>query len=167
MEIELSNEKLVTISKTDSLTKALNNAGILEKIGYFINNKRKNEFCILMFDIDNFKAINDNFGHIVGDKCLKRLSLKARESFREIDSLGRYGGDEFIVVLPGTPLSHAKIIAERFRKNVSNTDSPHFTISMGISSFPHDSSTVKGLIYCRPIRDFINRRKRVKILFLI
>ncbi len=99
-----------------------------------------------MFDIDSFKSINDNLGHIAGDKCLKHMAFLARQSIRDDDQLGRYGGDEFIIVLPTANLKTAAIVAERFRKNVEQTDDPHFTVSVGISAYPENGSTVKELI---------------------
>ncbi|MCX7710942.1 MAG: GGDEF domain-containing protein [Clostridia bacterium] len=145
-EIERSNEKLVSIAKTDALTKAYNKAAILEVINHLIDTKPTKEFTILMFDIDHFKTINDTLGHIEGDKCIKKTALLAQNSIRDIDSLGRYGGDEFIIVLPEASLSHAKLVAERFRKRVAETENPHFTVSIGLANYPNDARTVKDLI---------------------
>ena len=65
---------------------------------------------------------------------------------REFDLIGRYGGDEFVIVLPGTSQHHALQIAERFRKTIEQTDAPHYTISIGIATYPRDGITVKALI---------------------
>jgi diguanylate cyclase (GGDEF)-like protein len=116
--------------------------GTIEKL----INSRINEFSILMFDIDNFKGINDTYGHIAGDMCIKRLALIAKSSIRDEDSIGRYGGDEFVVVLPSLTISQARLVAERFRKKVDETESPHFSVSIGIASYPQDASNVKELI---------------------
>jgi diguanylate cyclase (GGDEF)-like protein len=144
--IELSNEKLVNISKTDSLTKTINKAAIFETIEKLIALNNSSEFCILMFDVDNFKHINDQYGHIEGDKCLKKIALMSKSNIRESDSLGRYGGDEFVIILPQTSLSQAKMIAEKFRKKVDSSDKPHYSVSIGIASFPQDGVTAKELI---------------------
>lgn len=146
MEIERINQNLVNISKIDSLSKALNKHAILDSIDNLINTKSKNEFSIMMFDIDNFKTINDTFGHVTGDKCIKALATLAKANLREFDLVGRYGGDEFIIVLPGANLLQSLQIAERFRKKVETTEQPHYTISLGIATYPKDGSTVKELV---------------------
>lgn len=146
LELENINKKLMDISKIDALSNVLNKAAILKAIERLINDKPKSELTILMFDIDDFKAINDNHGHIVGDKCIRTLSSTARSNFRDIDLVGRYGGDEFIVVLPETGSRQAITIAERFRKIVAESTSPRFTISIGISSYPSDGTDVRSLI---------------------
>lgn len=145
-EIEKSNERLLEISKTDMLTKAFNKVTIMNIIDRLINNKRIEVFSILMFDIDNFKNINDSLGHVTGDVCLKTLANIASGNIREVDYLGRYGGDEFIIVLPTLGETEAKFVAERFKQKVSETSNPRFTVSIGISSYPKDGQTVKDLI---------------------
>lgn len=145
-EVEKVNQKLINISKTDSMSKVMNKSALLDSIEYLINGKSESEFSILMFDIDNFKIINDTLGHVIGDKCIKTLSATIRNNIRDIDLIGRYGGDEFIIVLPGTGTNQAIIIAERFRKLVDSSESPHYTISIGIATYPNDGANVKALI---------------------
>jgi diguanylate cyclase (GGDEF)-like protein len=146
LELEKVNQKLVSISKIDAMSKVLNKAAILEAIDDLIEKKPKSSFSILMFDIDNFKNINDSLGHMAGDKCIRLLSASVRNNLRDIDIIGRYGGDEFLVVLPDTGAGQAITIAERFRKHIEASDSPHYTISIGISSYPSDGTDVKALI---------------------
>lgn len=146
LEIERVNQNLVNISKTDSLSKTLNKVALLDFIENMILTRPKNEFSIIMFDIDDFKTINDTLGHISGDKCIKTLSTLAKSNLREVDVIGRYGGDEFIIVLPGANTAQALMIAERFRKKIETTEVPHFTISVGIATYPDDGSTTKQLI---------------------
>lgn len=145
-EIERSNERLLEISKTDMLTKAFNKITILNIIERLINNKKIDSFSIVMFDIDNFKVINDSLGHVTGDLCLKTLANIASGNIREVDYLGRYGGDEFIIVLPTLGFSEAKFVAERFKQKVNETSNPRFTVSIGISTYPNDGQTVNELI---------------------
>lgn len=145
-EIEKSNERLLEISKMDLLTKTLNKITILNVIEKLISSKKENAFSILMFDIDNFKVINDSLGHVTGDMCLKTLALIASSNIREVDHLGRYGGDEFIIVLPTLEAKEAKFVAERFRKKINETSNPRFTVSIGIATYPSDGQTVKDLI---------------------
>ena len=96
----------------------------------------------MMFDIDNFKTFNDQFGHLAGDIILKETSNIIKSNSREIDLIGRYGGDEIIMALPMTDPEKAKEIAERIRKMVekhrfSTTYSLiHATISTGIAVYP-------------------------------
>lgn len=145
-EIEKSNERLLEISKTDMLTNTFNKITILNIIEKLISSKRVEVFSILMFDIDNFKTINDSLGHVTGDKCLKTLSVIASGNIREVDYIGRYGGDEFIIVLPTLTENEARFVAERFRKKVNETSNPKFSISIGISTYPYDGQTVRELI---------------------
>lgn len=146
LEIEKVNQNLVNISKTDSMSKVLNKAALLDTIDSMITGKPGSEFSLIMFDIDNFKVINDTLGHVTGDKCIKMLAATARNNIRDIDFIGRYGGDEFIIILPGTPANQAVMIAERFRKRIETSDSPHYTVSIGISSYPSDGTDVKSLV---------------------
>lgn len=145
-EIERSNERLLEMSKTDLLTNTFNKITILSIIEKLISKKKEEKFSILMFDIDNFKTINDSLGHVTGDICLKTLANIASSNIREVDYLGRYGGDEFIIVLSTLSENEAKFVAERFRKKVSETNNPRMTISIGIATYPKDGLTAKELI---------------------
>ncbi len=145
-EIERSHERLLEMSKTDLLTKAYNKFTILNLIEKLINSKKCEVFTILMFDIDNFKTINDSLGHVTGDMCLKTLANIASGNIREVDYIGRYGGDEFIIVLPNLGFNEGKFVAERFKSKVNETSDPKFTVSIGIATYPNDGKTVKELI---------------------
>lgn len=99
-----------------------------------------------MFDIDKFKGINDTYGHIIGDKCLKSLALTASTSVRKTDIVGRYGGDEFIIILPQSGPADALKIGEQFRKNIEKSKNPHFTVSIGVATYPWDGDDMTALI---------------------
>ncbi len=144
--MELSKERIANIARTDDLTGSLNKKTLLDTIDKLIIDKRTHVFSVLMFDIDSFKTINDTHGHITGDKCLKKMAFFARESIRDDDKIGRYGGDEFVIVLPGATIKTAAIVAERFRRNVEKSEDPHFTVSIGIASYPENGKSVKSLI---------------------
>ncbi len=146
LHYEIAKEKLLMKSKTDSLTKAYNKEAIINMIDDLIKFKGKEDFSILMFDIDNFKKINDTYGHINGDICIKSLVNIVRGSIRDVDVLGRYGGDEFLLVLPALDLKEARLVAERLRKNVNTLSNPKFTISIGVATYPQDGKRVKDLI---------------------
>ena len=79
---------------------------------------KKADFSVIMIDIDNFKKVNDRFGHSVGDQVLKKVAELGEAFIRKTDLFGRFGGEEFIVFLPNTSTAQAKMIAERFRTSV-------------------------------------------------
>jgi diguanylate cyclase (GGDEF)-like protein len=146
LEIEMANERLISISKSDSLTGVYNKKAILFEIEKLIFTKPHSQFSILLFDIDNFKLINDNLGHIEGDNCILRTTDLAKSCLRGNEKIGRYGGDEFVVVLPDTSLQQGINIAERLRKKIMDSTEPQFTISIGIASYPEDGTKVKDLV---------------------
>lgn len=139
-------EKMSQINKIDNLTKAYNKKAIFNIMEELIQDRKINGYSIIMFDLDNFKTLNDELGHVQGDMCLKTLSKIAHDSIRGTDYLGRYGGDEFLMVLPKAKLNTAITIAERFRKNIDSQTKPHFTVSVGLASFPDDGKTIKELL---------------------
>ena len=98
-----------------------------------------------MLDLDHFKRINDNFGHLVGDDVLKEMCLRVTGAVRPYDALGRYGGEEFLLVFPETNLEQAQAQAERVRQAVGNRPfqltketSETITISIGVAEFRED-----------------------------
>ena len=145
-EIERSNERLLEISKTDALTKAYNKSAILNIIDKQCTFKNPKTFSIMMFDMDYFKQINDKFGHVQGDICLKTLANIAFGNIRSIDYFGRYGGDEFIIVLPTLSLEEAMHVAERFRAKIAETQNPNLTVSIGVACYPEDGENAKDLL---------------------
>ena len=110
------------------------------------------KLSLLMLDIDNFKALNDHSGHLVGDIILKDIAGLIKGEIREIDIVGRFGGEEFCVVLPETDKDGARLVAERIRERVKSRTFKAYdeelksTISIGISSFPDDGKIVKDLV---------------------
>ena len=106
-------------------------------------------YSVIMLDIDRFKLINDNYGHAVGDEVLKFLSFQLRNTVREQDICCRYGGEEFIILLPDTGIEEAYEIAERLRQNVERAISPigkSVTFSAGIAGFPKQAANSKIVI---------------------
>lgn len=144
--LELSKEKMAQVHKTDNLTGALTKKAMYDTLDKMTADKDKKTFSVLMFDLDKFKSINDTMGHIIGDKCLKILSQIARQSIRDHDHFCRYGGDEFLIILPDADLNTAIIVAERFRRNIEKTDDPHFTVSIGVATYPLDGQSTKTLL---------------------
>lgn len=145
-EIERTNRKLVEKSKTDSMTGLYLKSAVLDTLENMIERSPDTRFALLMLDIDHFKEINDTQGHQLGDKCIKTLAKLLQTSFRKEDIPGRYGGDEFIVILPGTSPVRAYLIADRFRQAVQEKSNPNITISVGIASYPEDGKNAASLI---------------------
>ena len=88
-------------------------------------------FCC--FDIDHFKSINDQYGHWAGDKCLKEIIKRIKPILRETDFLARWGGEEFIILFPGTDIENATGVAERLRKTIENTRFLYHKQEIGIT----------------------------------
>ncbi|MFH1644828.1 MAG: diguanylate cyclase [Candidatus Omnitrophota bacterium] len=106
----------------------------------------------LMIDIDFFKKCNDQYGHLVGDAVLRNTSQVLKKNLREIDLIGRYGGEEFSIILPETGKEPAKVAGERLRSAVEKSivnaynESLNVTISVGVATFPDDTSEASNLI---------------------
>lgn len=141
-KVEYIREK----SQKDPLSKAYNRHGITSEINSLINDSSVKIFSIALFDIDFFKAINDTKGHVIGDECIKFLSYVFMANNRKTDILGRYGGDEFILLMPHVNAPAAIEICDRLRKEVAQKSSPKFSISMGIATFPYDGRTFTELL---------------------
>jgi len=141
-----AEEKLIILSTTDELTDTNNrrafNDFLRKNIGRAL--RYKENLSLLLLDIDLFKNVNDTFGHDVGDRVLKELVKVAKESIRQEDILGRWGGEEFIILLPQTGGDNALQLAERLREKISEHSFPtvgQVTVSIGLSEFgPEDTS---------------------------
>ena len=109
-------------SRTDGLTKLLNRSHWEYCLSReFKRHDRHNcSVSLIMFDLDHFKAINDNYGHLAGDEVLRQVSEVTKETVRDTDIVGRYGGEEFGIILTDSDLEAAKRLAERLRKNIEN-----------------------------------------------
>jgi two-component system cell cycle response regulator len=100
-----------------------------------------------MSDIDHFKNVNDTHGHPAGDAVLRQFAERLRVNVREADILGRYGGEEFIIILPHTDVEESYRIAERLRLIiVEKFQSDNLTVSMGVSNCPKSGKTIESLI---------------------
>lgn len=136
------NEELNYLANYDWLTKVYNRRKIMEKLGNVLLNSIKDsqELSLLMLDIDFFKKINDTYGHIAGDKVLSNLTEICKEILRKNDIIGRYGGEEFLVILPETDIKAAGIVAEKLRKHIENMvvdfeeNKISITVSIGMAS---------------------------------
>lgn len=107
-------------------------------------------FSLLILDIDHFKRVNDAHGHLAGDQVLKRFVQLVQSHLRSADRLGRYGGEEFMVLLPETDSAAAQAVAERMRAGLDATpgtaDLPHCTVSIGVTTVQAGDPTVDALV---------------------
>ena len=147
----------------DPLTGLKNRLQLPEKVKKeIVRSERGNhELSILMIDIDHFKAVNDRFGHSVGDEALCSLADILNKTIRSIDCVFRYGGEEFVVVLPEVSMAQAREIAERIRSKaeerrikVEQTTYINITVSIGISIFPWDGKCYNSLVNAADLNMF-------------
>jgi diguanylate cyclase (GGDEF)-like protein len=140
---------------TDDLTKLFNSRYLNLYISREIKRCKRHgiPLSVIFLDLDGFKGVNDHFGHLAGSRTLTEVGTILVEAVRESDILARYGGDEFVVVLPETPPSGALVIAERIRKMIESHvflkdqgQEARISASFGISSYPDHALTPEGLI---------------------
>jgi len=148
-------EKLVKLATHDGLTGLYNHAEFMKRLDIEIERTRRyrRPLSILMLDIDCFKAVNDQFGHVVGDKVLGHIAGLLKEQVRPADFCARYGGEEFTVILPETDASSAASMAERIRESVEaksvhdNADNLiSVTISIGVAEYVSGETPLRGFV---------------------
>ncbi|MGI6425135.1 MAG: diguanylate cyclase [Tepidanaerobacteraceae bacterium] len=157
--VALNNAKLfdktTQMAVTDGLTGLYNHAYIYTELEYQLQkvNNTGGVFSLIILDVDHFKTYNDMYGHVVGDSVLQHLAKVLRNNVRDRDTVGRYGGEEFAIILPGISSIEAREIADRIRRVVQKTvfatcgeEKIYITISAGIASYPHDALTVDDLV---------------------
>lgn len=137
-------QRILRLASTDALTGVLNRRALMERMEIEIgrSNREKTAISIIMADIDHFKLINDAHGHQAGDAVLQRFTEELNKSCRAYDFVGRYGGEEFVVCLPGATLAQAAVAAERMRRAVEEmrgmepdlSGAIHITASFGVAS---------------------------------
>lgn len=142
--LEIANKRLETVANYDSLTGILNRASLIQRMR--LEASRASEdgspLCGIMIDVDHFKNINDSFGHLAGDAVLRNLGKCLRSQLRKDDFAGRYGGEEFFLILTGTDIDQALSIAGRIRTAVKelsvvtdNQERLSITISSGVTLY--------------------------------
>jgi len=136
---------------TDTLTGLLNRRSITDILQDELNRAQRlnTSFSIIMFDIDHFKQVNDNHGHEVGDTVLKIVAKTVKSRLREVDALARWGGEEFLILLPGTELEGALALSDTCRQILADTpieDVGQVTASFGVASHNPDES-IRALIH--------------------
>jgi len=140
-EVEQQKVILYKAATTDQLTNIYNRAFLMESLDTeFERSKRFNqEYSCILFDIDDFKNINDTYGHQMGDVVINNVAAVAAGLIRSTDIFGRYGGEEFLIIMPNTSIDGATVISEKIRKKIACTDFSYHknritcTISLGLS----------------------------------
>ena len=167
--------ELERMAYIDSLTGLYNKRAIIHKLCERMKLARRygEELSVIMLDIDHFKKVNDQYGHIVGDDVLEKCATLVRHNIRDANTLGRYGGEEFIIFMPHTDSSSAQDVAERIRKTIESakmTDSQgsmfSITISQGLASYKSgdDEHSLIGRADAALYAAKDNGRNRVEIL---
>lgn len=145
-------QRVIDLSTIDELTKLFNRRKIMEILKIELEKSQRYHFdlSIIMADIDYFKKINDKYGHNIGDAVLKKVSSILKNSVRKVDAVGRFGGEEFLIISPQTSPENAKILAERIKKILNNLKiekvEEQITLSFGITCYRGNQN----------IDDFIN-----------
>ncbi|CCH50158.1 Diguanylate cyclase with PAS/PAC sensor [Pseudodesulfovibrio piezophilus C1TLV30] len=166
-------EEMCRLARTDSLTGLWNRRYFMEVAGREIAraSRNKTQMSLLILDADYFKCVNDNYGHDIGDKALVVMSRLLLDSVRDVDAVGRYGGEEFVVLLPDASRKAACYVAERILKNIRRTKIEHgkgafsMTVSIGLASL-EEEETLDGLLKYADIALYAakkNGRDRVEI----
>jgi|GEM_PF-1053514 len=143
------------LSLTDDVTGLFNQRKLYDDLSYYVErySDEKREFCLLFIDLDHFKNVNDQYGHIWGSSLLKDVSVILKKQLRTTDLVYRYGGDEFIIMLPKANLNDALLVANRILVAVKehvffveDKKTYRLSVSIGVAVFPDDAQTVQELI---------------------
>ncbi|WP_226507140.1 sensor domain-containing diguanylate cyclase [Pseudomonas sp. MWU16-30317] len=148
------NDQLQKLSSTDRLTNLYNRGHWEEmlKLEFARHLRYGHNAALIMFDIDHFKRVNDTYGHPGGDKVIQCVADIVRDHIRDVDVCGRYGGEEFAILLPDTDKAGALILAERLRQAIEEVNVVHegrvirFTISLGVADLAPSANDHKALI---------------------
>lgn len=154
IENALLHKEVLRMANTDALTDLYNRRGLLELAKREIDRCHRygRTLSVIMLDIDHFKKVNDTYGHYAGDQVLRILADRCRNQIRLVDILGRYGGEEFVILLPETPLNVAKEVAERIRKSMVNdpviTDQCkiHISVSLGLAAATKETADLTEVL---------------------
>ncbi len=168
--LESTNKRLKRMATRDDLTGLYNHRYFQERLKLELNRAKRypKPFSILFIDLDHFKIYNDTNGHLAGDQLLKTLADLFKKSFRKTDMVARYGGDEFVVVLPETPQDTARFIATKLHERVSSypfrncekMPGNHITVSIGLATYPRDGNTPNILLHQADQMLYRGKKKR-------
>ncbi len=152
-------------ARTDDLTGLLNHGAFKELLGR--NVAARSSFGLVMIDLDGFKKVNDTLGHQAGDRMLREIAVAIQGAARETDAVFRYGGDEFVVLLPGTDAEGLAAAAERVRSAVTGVggmgspwrEAVEVSASVGIASFPDDGDDAEEILLAADRACFLAKRR--------
>ena len=133
----------------DALTGAHNKRYLMEFLEREVSRavRHQRPLAVLLLDVDEFKSINDELGHLIGSRAVCRLAETLRASCRATDTAARYGGDEFVVILPDTDEEGARVVIQRVHDRLAeDTDKPELAVSAGIALYPRDGGTPTTLL---------------------
>ena len=148
--IKLLHQQMSLMAYTDPLTSIYNRL----HFGHFLDaeidrvKRYGGTFSIIFFDLDRFKEVNDEYGHLVGDEVLKRVAEIVEKANRNADIFARYGGEEFIILAPATDIAGARVHAERLRNDIEHhrfSEISHLTCSFGVAEYKPDADDVTSL----------------------
>ncbi len=148
-EHKRAQERVRNLAVSDPLTGLANYRQLVEALETEIKRFGRNErpFVVLLLDLDGLKNINDAHGHIVGSRALCRLADMLRLYSREMDTAARYGGDEFVLILPETDAEAARLVAQRISKRlVEDGEEPRVSVSIGMAIYPDDGETINEIL---------------------
>ncbi len=153
-ELKLANARLSELALTDSLTRVPNRRALFARFQDEIDraDRYQRPITVAMVDVDHFKVFNDMEGHLCGDEALKKIAAVLSANLRKTDFLGRYGGEEFLILMPETSVHNGLEITQRLKASVENTvfqgkaKQAYLTVSLGLSGYPHHGKTPKPLI---------------------
>lgn len=165
-------ERLSESSNRDGLTGIYNRRYLEQRLATEFDRSKRygGHFSFMLFDLDHFKKVNDTYGHLTGDAVLCAISQRIGSLLRTVDMLGRYGGEEFGVILPSTNLEGAVVVAEKLKQVVARTPVMHketaipVTVSIGVAEFKAETPNYEHLIHCADIALYFskgNGRNRV------
>lgn len=150
MAMESLHRDLEYLALHDMLTGVLLRRPFIERAARELERVRRHggDASLMMLDVDHFKRINDGYGHLVGDQVLKDLAQRIGAELRSLDSLGRFGGEEFVILLPDTSAADALVVAERVRATLAEPSDglPAYTVSIGVSAARVDDGLVDDWI---------------------
>lgn len=167
-KIKEANKKLKVQAMTDSLTSLLNHGAVRERLHEELERASREDkpLTVIIADLDDFKKANDEYGHMVGDAILKETAQRIKNSCRPYDVVGRYGGEEFLVLMPHTDKDQGKKVGERIRKKIAenrfHTDKKSIilTLSLGVATFRADTLEKDGESLIRKADQALYEAKR-------